>query len=543
MIILDRLKKTWECNDLGEGNCSCRCCGGSNCSCQSEENKNEKFVLKENLSDEEIEEIIETEYKDKNGYEKKQIKRALRIFGNKYSYHKTEFSTRFKSTKEERAQLDRDIIVTCQKHGDFTIKRSKFFEIGCPKLFVSDDKKFDEKFKNFKYKDLQGTREYLKNQIILGNTINKINVGIIVRDDFLKVAHKSRNDLDLFDFSEVQDVILGSSDKICIKYVSPKDGTVKDWRTDMNHFIDRKQIPTELQHMKLWEIRYAKNNFKESVIIKLEEKYPNLDFSNYEYKTMKTEVTVRCKIHNIDVTYNSVDHLLRDGALHVCPDCAREYRNSLEKNPYASNLKTTEEFIKECEEIYENGRFDYSLVNYKGAHNPVTIIDLKYNEPFEITPTYFLQGRGSLIDNMSLGESFVFHSLNKIKEENIFDMKIKREKVIKNLIEGRKTDCVKIDFICRVNSIDYWIEYNGEQHYKPVYYKNIKSEDEWKDAYKNQVKRDKNVKKYCSENNIPLIVIPYTYRNIECVYDILYNILVEGKSISDLIIFPEVEEV
>lgn len=532
MITLTRVKNVWDKENKCLESCPCEEC-----------RRNDEFILRENLTDEEIEELIEKEYKDKSGYEIRYIRMALKKYGNKFSYHNTEFSTRFQSTKEERSQLDKDIKVTCYKHRDFVIKRSKFFDIGCPKCFVLGDKKFDEKFKYFKYKNLPNTREYLKNQIILGNTINKINIGIIVKSDFLKLAQENRDDLDLFDFSEVQEVILSLSDKICIKYVSSKDNTVKIWKTDLQHFINRKQAPSEFQYQNLWKIRYQKNDFKKSVITKLEEKYPNLDFSNYEYKNMKTEVIARCKIHNIEVTYNSVDHLLRDGALHVCPDCAREYRNSLERNPYAVNLKTTEEFIKECEKTYESGRFDYSLVNYKGAHSLVTIIDLKYNESFDIPASYFLQGRGSLIDNMSLGESFVFHSLNKIKDEFIPDMKIRREIVIKNLIEGRKTDCVKIDFICKINSVDYWIEYNGEQHYSPEFYKSRRSENEWEDAYRDQIKRDKNVEKYCSQNNIPLIMIPYTYRNIECIYDILYKILVEGRNISDMVKLPEVKEI
>ena len=54
MIILDRLKKSWE-NDCPEKICSC---GNSDCNCQKNNNEPE-FVLKENLSNEEIEKIIE----------------------------------------------------------------------------------------------------------------------------------------------------------------------------------------------------------------------------------------------------------------------------------------------------------------------------------------------------------------------------------------------------------------------------------------------------------------------------------------------------
>lgn len=139
MIILDRLKKSWE-NDCPEKICSCGNCQGNN-------NNEPEFMLKENLSDEEIEEIIEREYKDRCKTDKDNIRRALKRFGNKYSYHKTEF--RYRRGEQTSRATVKLITVTCAEHGDFTIKRSEFFKIGCPDCFLeeSNSKIVDDVFK------------------------------------------------------------------------------------------------------------------------------------------------------------------------------------------------------------------------------------------------------------------------------------------------------------------------------------------------------------------------------------------------------------
>lgn len=70
-------------------------------------------------------------------------------------------------------------------------------------------------------------------------------------------------------------------------------------------------------------------------------------------------------------------------------------------------------------------------------------------------------------------------------------------------------------FIPLINLI---IEYNGEQHYKPV---------KWFGGAKkfhNQQQRDKNVRDYCRENNIKLLEIPYLqYPIIEQLLDVIFE--------------------
>lgn len=58
------------------------------------------------------------------------------------------------------------------------------------------------------------------------------------------------------------------------------------------------------------------------------------------------------------------------------------------------------------------------------------------------------------------------------------------------------------------------IERNGEQHYKPVRFGGM-SLEEAKDKLEKQINRDSNLSKYCIENGINLVIIPYWYTDIE----------------------------
>jgi Zn finger protein HypA/HybF involved in hydrogenase expression len=65
---------------------------------------------------------------------------------------------------------------------------------------------------------------------------------------------------------------------------------------------------------------------------------------------------------------------------------------------------------------------------------------------------------------------------------------------------------VYVDFyIPKIKTI---VEYNGEQHYKPVKFKGKNDNDATRRLQK-QKKRDRQLRKYCSKNNIKLIELPY----------------------------------
>ena len=63
---------------------------------------------------------------------------------------------------------------------------------------------------------------------------------------------------------------------------------------------------------------------------------------------------------------------------------------------------------------------------------------------------------------------------------------------------------VYIDFSFEFNNQEYWIEYNGKQHYEFIkYFHQIE------DNFKKQQERDQEVRNYAAKNNITLIELPY----------------------------------
>jgi len=75
----------------------------------------------------------------------------------------------------------------------------------------------------------------------------------------------------------------------------------------------------------------------------------------------------------------------------------------------------------------------------------------------------------------------------------------------------RNKNPLPFDFAVFINGIAHLIEFNGQQHYRPV---NFASGSEItpkvQEDFDNLQRRDAIKVKYCANNNIPLLVIPYT---------------------------------
>ena len=68
------------------------------------------------------------------------------------------------------------------------------------------------------------------------------------------------------------------------------------------------------------------------------------------------------------------------------------------------------------------------------------------------------------------------------------------------------------DFYLPIENI--LIEYDGKQHYEPVNFRGCSDEQAQK-TYLDSKQNDKLKNKYCVDNNIQLIRIPYIIKNIE----------------------------
>lgn len=182
---------------------------------------------------------------------------------------------------------------------------------------------------------------------------------------------------------------------------------------------------------------------------------------------------------------------LLSGRSKYCPKCSK------------LKLKTHEEFTKEVFDLVNN---EYEIVNeYKGSLNPIYI---KHNICGNI---YKLNKAGNFLEGKRCPYCKSSHGENKLLE--IFtkhQIKFIKEYTFDNLI-GLGGRLLRFDFaIFYKNKLSCLIEYQGEQHYKHI--------SKWmtKEEYECLIKHDNLKRKYCQDNNIKLIEVPYwQYDNLE----------------------------
>lgn len=243
---------------------------------------------------------------------------------------------------------------------------------------------------------------------------------------------------------------------------------------------------------------------QEEWIKRAEEKFGNIcDYSETNYINDHHKVTIFCKVHQGYFSQRPSTHLR---SKYGCPICAKK----LAAEGFKSN---TEEFIKRATEVH-GGLYDYSKVEYVTNQTPVLILDLETSEEFWQTPNSHLSGAGNPNRYGSNGE----FNIQRWLQKNNYDFE--REYVLSGEIQGRNSDLVKIDFRLFIDDQEYWIEFNGIQHYEPNidFYKFIThtSDIELQQIeYQKQITRDNNVREYCKNNSINLIEIPYTYDTYE----------------------------
>ena len=101
-----------------------------------------------------------------------------------------------------------------------------------------------------------------------------------------------------------------------------------------------------------------------------------------------------------------------------------------------------------------------------------------------------------------------------LKEANI---SFEKEKTFPDLKFGKKY--ARFDFY--IPDKNYLIEYDGQQHFIPSRFQNHITEEEAKERLIITQQYDAIKNKYCVNNNIPLIRIPYTQYNNLCLEDLL----------------------
>lgn len=216
------------------------------------------------------------------------------------------------------------------------------------------------------------------------------------------------------------------------------------------------------------------------------------DYSKVEYINNHTKVCIICPEHG-EFWQTPNNHLNGQN----CPICSNKI------NP---NIPLTcEEFISKAKEIHPE--YDYSQTKYINVRSNILVICPEHGIFKQIAGNH-LGGQGCPKCSKSKGEKLIEGILQHM------NIKIIPQYSIKSPINIRKSGRIFVDFY--LPDYNMIIEYNGKQHYVPIkkFGGNI--------AYQEQVKRDKYLRDYCTNNNIELIEIKYD-QNKDVIESILKN--------------------
>jgi len=115
------------------------------------------------------------------------------------------------------------------------------------------------------------------------------------------------------------------------------------------------------------------------------QRYPDglfLDLLKFEYSTARSQSVTICKIHNVEIL-NSANCLMQ--GIKRCKQCKSE---AISK----TQAFTINQFIEKSKNSH-GGKYDYSLVDYKGSQNKVKIVCDKHGAFFQ-TPELHMNGYG-----------------------------------------------------------------------------------------------------------------------------------------------------
>lgn len=217
------------------------------------------------------------------------------------------------------------------------------------------------------------------------------------------------------------------------------------------------------------------------------------DCSEYEIlgKYIKSNRKIKVRHKKCDsVEYITPTALIQGQS---CKKCVAEIRGINRRRKMALKFKEVFNILAENE---------YDLLSeYEYADRKVKIRHKICGNNYEVTPHKFIQGDRCPYCKNSKGEKQIQDICKKYKFKYKQQYKNKECKDKKEL---------PFDFaLLKNNNIVCLIEYDGEQHYKPIdYFGGIK-------AYEVRKKHDNIKDDYCTENKIPLIRIPYTIKDIE----------------------------
>jgi hypothetical protein len=207
------------------------------------------------------------------------------------------------------------------------------------------------------------------------------------------------------------------------------------------------------------------------------------DYSKVEYIDCRTKLEIVCKEH-VSFFMRPKEHINQKQG---CPKCGKI---SMSNKHRKDRDLLINQFIELNGDLY-----DYSKVEYKNNNTKVEIICKKHGS-FLQTPKSHLRGDGCPKCNISSGERKILSYLENLGIEYSYNHTFEKCKYKLPL---------PFDFF--IPSYNLCIEFDGEQHYKPI--EHFGGDNN----FKKQIKRDQIKDKYCNDNKISLIRISYLNQN------------------------------
>ena len=212
------------------------------------------------------------------------------------------------------------------------------------------------------------------------------------------------------------------------------------------------------------------------------------------YKTNRTKILCKCKVCGYE--WEAWPSNLLKGA--DCPKCAR-------KSAAQKTTKTNEQFM---EEMSLKQPDIIVLGAYTGVFDKIKVQCKICGHIWKATPANLLQGSGCPKCKISKGEKRIAQYLDNLGVEYSYDKKYFKDLVS---VDGNP---LKPDFI--IPSLKIWIEFDGQQHFKPVNFSGAMSEQQIQANFKKGQQNDQIKDQYAKDNNWTLIRISFTeYDNIE----------------------------
>lgn len=228
------------------------------------------------------------------------------------------------------------------------------------------------------------------------------------------------------------------------------------------------------------------------------------DYSKFVWKGVNEKVCIICPEHG-EFWQLPNNHLKGECGCLQCRGLSADFEK----------ISNTEILIKKAKERFGD-KFDYSKTKFINSRTKIKVICPIHGE-FETLPYQFLQNTyGCPLCNtkvLSRGEILI----EKLLREYKIPFKSQYEIIVPEI--AKNSNIIRIDFFVKYKGKQYFIEYNGQQHYKYIPHFHTGGIID----FEKQQKRDKILRDFCNlhNNKVKLLELPYTMKDNEIKEQIL----------------------